>query len=465
MFGMPKEVQDVAGRQRALPFAPGHARGLRQAGQAHLRERHAQRRSDPPGRRDPPRAALSSQAVPISMHLSCKRRCDESSSSRCWPQSPCWPPARQRPPIQLRRRRLLPEAASGYDGQAGLGHPQVRGGRGQPAGHRRRLPDAEGRRLGRRRRHRRADGADAGGAAVQRHRRRRLPAALTTARTWRRSTAARPRPRPPTRSCSSAPTASRWPSTTPWSAAARSACRARCACWRWRTGSTASCRGPQLFEPAIVLAEGGFKVSPRLNTAMPKADPHLKKDPVAARLLLQARRRCPRRRLRPAQPRAGAPCCAGSRPQGSRGPARGRDRTGHRRQGAKAPDQSRPDDAGRPRRLPAEETRADLPRPPGTGQGPTHLRLPAAEFGCDRRRPDPRHPERHQRRHPAPGERPARRELAAPVHSRRRAWHSPTATSTWATPISSQPPGGKLDEPARSRLPGAARPPDRPAKA
>ncbi len=36
----------------------------------------------------------------------------------------------------------------------------------------------------------------------------------------------------------------------------------------------------KLFEPAIALAEGGFKVSPRLNTLV-KADAHLKKDPVA----------------------------------------------------------------------------------------------------------------------------------------------------------------------------------------
>jgi gamma-glutamyltranspeptidase/glutathione hydrolase len=36
----------------------------------------------------------------------------------------------------------------------------------------------------------------------------------------------------------------------------------------------------KLFEPAIVLAEGGFKVSPRLNTLV-KGDAHLKKDPVA----------------------------------------------------------------------------------------------------------------------------------------------------------------------------------------
>jgi len=36
-----------------------------------------------------------------------------------------------------------------------------------------------------------------------------------------------------------------------------------------------------LFQPAIALAEGGFKVSPRLY-ALVKADAHLKKDPVAA---------------------------------------------------------------------------------------------------------------------------------------------------------------------------------------
>jgi gamma-glutamyltranspeptidase / glutathione hydrolase len=37
----------------------------------------------------------------------------------------------------------------------------------------------------------------------------------------------------------------------------------------------------KLFEPAIALAEGGFKVSPRLHTLV-KADAHLKKDPLAA---------------------------------------------------------------------------------------------------------------------------------------------------------------------------------------
>lgn len=43
----------------------------------------------------------------------------------------------------------------------------------------------------------------------------------------------------------------------------------------------------QLFQPAIVLAETGFKVSPRLNT-LAKGDAHLKKDPVAAAYFYKA---------------------------------------------------------------------------------------------------------------------------------------------------------------------------------
>ncbi|MGV0960056.1 MAG: gamma-glutamyltransferase family protein [Limnohabitans sp.] len=43
----------------------------------------------------------------------------------------------------------------------------------------------------------------------------------------------------------------------------------------------------QLFEPAIALAEQGFKVSPRLHTLL-QADPHLKKDPLAARFYYNA---------------------------------------------------------------------------------------------------------------------------------------------------------------------------------
>ena len=42
-----------------------------------------------------------------------------------------------------------------------------------------------------------------------------------------------------------------------------------------------------LFQPAITLAENGFKVSPRLNT-LAKADAHLKKDPTARAYFFQA---------------------------------------------------------------------------------------------------------------------------------------------------------------------------------
>jgi gamma-glutamyltranspeptidase/glutathione hydrolase len=43
----------------------------------------------------------------------------------------------------------------------------------------------------------------------------------------------------------------------------------------------------KLFEPAITLAEGGFKVSARLNSLL-KTEPHLKKDPVAATYFYKA---------------------------------------------------------------------------------------------------------------------------------------------------------------------------------
>jgi len=43
----------------------------------------------------------------------------------------------------------------------------------------------------------------------------------------------------------------------------------------------------QLFEPAIALAEQGFKVSPRLHTLL-QTEPHLKKDPLAARFFYNA---------------------------------------------------------------------------------------------------------------------------------------------------------------------------------
>ncbi|WP_396430783.1 gamma-glutamyltransferase family protein [Limnohabitans sp.] len=42
-----------------------------------------------------------------------------------------------------------------------------------------------------------------------------------------------------------------------------------------------------LFEPAITLAEQGFKISPRLHTLL-QADPHLRKDPLALRFFYNA---------------------------------------------------------------------------------------------------------------------------------------------------------------------------------
>jgi len=43
----------------------------------------------------------------------------------------------------------------------------------------------------------------------------------------------------------------------------------------------------RLFEPAMVLAEQGFKISPRLNTLL-ASDPHLKKDPLALKFFYNA---------------------------------------------------------------------------------------------------------------------------------------------------------------------------------
>jgi gamma-glutamyltranspeptidase/glutathione hydrolase len=43
----------------------------------------------------------------------------------------------------------------------------------------------------------------------------------------------------------------------------------------------------KLFEPAITLAEQGFKISPRLHTLL-QADPHLRKDPLALRFFYNA---------------------------------------------------------------------------------------------------------------------------------------------------------------------------------
>jgi NAD(P)-dependent dehydrogenase (short-subunit alcohol dehydrogenase family) len=59
VVGMTLPIARDLARSRALPVAPGHARGLRQARQAHPGERHAQRRGDPPRRRHPPGPEVS----------------------------------------------------------------------------------------------------------------------------------------------------------------------------------------------------------------------------------------------------------------------------------------------------------------------------------------------------------------------------------------------------------------------
>jgi NAD(P)-dependent dehydrogenase (short-subunit alcohol dehydrogenase family) len=53
LLGMPQEVQDSLGASVPVPVPPRTARGICQPGHAHHRQRHAQRRDDPPRRRNP----------------------------------------------------------------------------------------------------------------------------------------------------------------------------------------------------------------------------------------------------------------------------------------------------------------------------------------------------------------------------------------------------------------------------
>ena len=57
----------------------------------------------------------------------------------------------------------------------------------------------------------------------------------------------------------------------------------------WATGPSSRARLPwaRLFEPAIALAEQGFAISPRLHTLL-QADPHLRRDPLAAHFFYNA---------------------------------------------------------------------------------------------------------------------------------------------------------------------------------
>ncbi len=61
------------------------------------------------------------------------------------------------------------------------------------------------------------------------------------------------------------PTARRCRAPTAWSAAARSARRACCACSNWRTSSTASCPGRPCSRRRSACPSSGFAVSPRLH--------------------------------------------------------------------------------------------------------------------------------------------------------------------------------------------------------
>jgi gamma-glutamyltranspeptidase/glutathione hydrolase len=148
-----------------------------------------------------------------------------------------------RPALRAARFRSSPRLF-GLHGQAGLGHEKVRRGRGQPAGHRCRLPDAQGRRLA-------VDAAIAvqmvltlvepqssgiGGGAFLLHFNGREVEAFDG-----RETAPAAADERLFLGADGKPMAF-YDGVV---GGRSSACRARCACWRWRTGSTASCPGPR----------------------------------------------------------------------------------------------------------------------------------------------------------------------------------------------------------------------------
>jgi hypothetical protein len=59
LFGMPQEVQDALAASVPFPSRLGTPVDYAQAGAAHHRERHAQRRGDPAGRGHPPGPAMA----------------------------------------------------------------------------------------------------------------------------------------------------------------------------------------------------------------------------------------------------------------------------------------------------------------------------------------------------------------------------------------------------------------------
>ena len=64
MFGMPKEVQDSLAASVPFPSRLGTPEDYAKLATPHLRKRHAQRRGDPPRRRDPPGADVMQAGAP-----------------------------------------------------------------------------------------------------------------------------------------------------------------------------------------------------------------------------------------------------------------------------------------------------------------------------------------------------------------------------------------------------------------
>ena len=247
---------------------------------------------------------------------------------------------------------------------------------------------------------------------------------------WSPSTAARP-PRPPSRGQLHRP-GHRPPIPSPSGspAASGSGCRAR-----WRPGSGPCAYGTRplgkLLEPAIRVAERGFVVDQTFHDQTASNAARFAAFPATAELFLPG----------------GAPPAVGSvlrnpdlaRPTGCwpatappllPGPDRRGDRRHRpgpaRRPGLDPERPARPDDRGRPGRLPGPGPGPDpgrLPRLPGLRHGP------AVQRRLHRRR-GPQHPG---------GLRPGRRATPRPCSTtwRRPGWPSPTATAGSATRTSS----------------------------
>ena len=155
-------------------------------------------------------------------------------------------PRPQAPARRLRHCQIAPEGASGFNPMPTARGSRLHGGHREPVGNRCRLSGA-GRRRHRRRRGRcRADDADPGRAPVIRNRRWRASSFRSTQRPAASSpgTGAKPPRWPPTSACSSMRPVSPCRSSRRWSADARSACRAWCACSRRHIASPGARPGP-----------------------------------------------------------------------------------------------------------------------------------------------------------------------------------------------------------------------------